>query len=899
LEKEKMKTKMNRILSIIAIVLMSTGAIAVTLQKTSAHTPAWTQPTYAYVTASPNIVGVGQYTLFEMWLDKFPPTAGGLGGDRWRGFQLDITKPDGSKQTLGPFVSGPVGTAWTQYTPDQAGTYTIVFSWPGQTLTNGTGVPNDAGVPAVGDIYQGSTSAPATLTVTQTPVTGWVEPPLPTYYWTRPINDANRGWSSLASNWLKGSWLIGNFQTEGQAPNSPHIMWTKGQVSGGIVDAQWPGQIAYADDYPSPFTGNIIMNGKVYLDTGQDCFPIYGYYAYDLLTGQQLWYKNGTDNGLNNPVTLAQTSSGGGAGPALSQTFPLLSFGQLYHYYSVNGQGVLPYLWMTMGTTWYMLSADTGNWIMTLANVPSGTSVTDQDGSQLLYSYNATSGNLLCWNSSQSIPPASPTGTAQQQWRPRVGAVIDAQNDNSWTKAGPNLVTTGTPWYPSDILPRSGYTMNVTIPKGLPGITRVIQDDHRVPKEILFSVFNTTTATFQIALLRIDEHAAPYSPMPDKTFTQNNNLGFGTTMLWNRNYANPKGGNLTLSFGGLSYNDGVFIVNSKETMEHFGFSLTNGDLIWGPTVPQGAWDMYGFTGTVAYGQLYSCGYAGTLYDYDIKTGELKWTYNATDIGYESPYGNYPLSISAIADGKVYLHSTEHSPTIPLWRGAYIRCLDATSGTELWRLLYYYGFGGASIAVADGYLVGAGSIYDNQIYCIGKGPSATTIEAPMTAVTAGSSVAIQGTVMDTAAGTKQAQQAANFPAGVPAVSDASMEKWMEYLYEQQAKPLNATGVSVTLSYVDPNSNTYSIGTTTSDITGHYAYGFTPTIPGLYTITATFAGTNSFYPSSAETSIVVNSPPPTPSPVKTVNVMTADTFYIFAAIMIVLIIAVAILILVKRK
>ena len=57
-------------------------------------------------------------------------------------------------------------------------------------------------------------------------------------------------------------------------------------------------------------------------------------------------------------------------------------------------------------------------------------------------------------------------------------------------------------------------------------------------------------------------------------------------------------------------------------------------------------------------------------------------------------------------------------------------------------------------------------YDNQIYCIGKGPSGTTVEAPMTAVTAGDSVVIQGTVTDKSPGTKAK--------GTPAVSDASMD-----------------------------------------------------------------------------------------------------------------------------
>src|SRR5512138_2473475 len=123
------------------IMLLGLSIIAASIPFASSHTPAWDIPTYAFVTTSPDTVGVNQYTLIVMWLDKYPPTAGGLGGDRWQGFSVAITKPDGTTQTLGPFASGPVGSTFTTYTPDQVGDYKIVFSWPGQTLTNGTGVP--------------------------------------------------------------------------------------------------------------------------------------------------------------------------------------------------------------------------------------------------------------------------------------------------------------------------------------------------------------------------------------------------------------------------------------------------------------------------------------------------------------------------------------------------------------------------------------------------------------------------------------------------------------------------------------------------------------------------------------------------------------------------------------
>jgi hypothetical protein len=101
--------------------------------------------------------------------------------------------------------------------------------------------------------------------------------------------------------------------------------------------------------------------------------------------------------------------------------------------------------------------------------------------------------------------------------------------------------------------------------------------------------------------------------------------------------------------------------------------------------------------------------------------------------------------------------------------------------------------------------------------------------------------------------------------------------MEYLYQQQPEPTTATGVPVTLSYTDPNGNTYSMGTTTSDITGHYSYAFTPTIPGKYTITATFGGTNSYFSSTAETPYLFDKPATTAAPTATPT-SVADMYFV---------------------
>jgi hypothetical protein len=252
--------------------------------------------------------------------------------------------------------------------------------------------------------------------------------------------------------------------------------------------------------------------------------------------------------------------------------------------------------------------------------------------------------------------------------------------------------------------------------------------------------------------------------------------------------------------------------------------------------------------------------------------------------------------TVLVDGKLYEYGGYSIGYMinPIPRFAMLVCINATTGDVIFTL----NGGVAPGAAANGYVIGSG-IYDGQLYCLGKGPTSTTVSAPMTAITAGTTAIIQGSVFDESPASSSATLAAMYPNGVPAISDADMSVWMDYLHMQNATLLNTppkcTGVPVMLTAVDPNGNSINIGTTTSNGDGHFAYQWTPNTAGLYTIYATFAGSDSYFTSHGITSATVASvASPTPAPTSGTQsaVSNSDMLMYLAIGIIAIIIAIAI-------
>jgi hypothetical protein len=244
---------------------------------------------------------------------------------------------------------------------------------------------------------------------------------------------------------------------------------------------------------------------------------------------------------------------------------------------------------------------------------------------------------------------------------------------------------------------------------------------------------------------------------------------------------------------------------------------------------------------------------------------------------------------------------EHSPIDPTGRGAPMVVLDAETGEEIWTLSWFNNWWGGHVIIGDSIMAGLNA-YDGRIYSIGKGPSATTISAASPKISVeGDSVLVEGTVMDISPGTEQYALTARFPNGVPAVVDDNQTAWMEYVYMQYPRPTDVNGVEVTISVLDPNGNIYDVGTATSDASGTYCCEFTPAVPGLYTVIATFAGSEAYCGSSAETYLKVNNAPAETAPATEPPAPMTDTYVLgLGAASIVAIVAIGlVLILMLRK
>ena len=285
---------------------------------------------------------------------------------------------------------------------------------------------------------------------------------------------------------------------------------------------------------------------------------------------------------------------------------------------------------------------------------------------------------------------------------------------------------------------------------------------------------------------------------------------------------------------------GKVFVPSSTDRKYRAYDIETGDLIWTSDAADYPWGAFWTYATgVAYGNIYAGSYDGHLYCFDADTGDTVWDYySGDDPTGNTPYGDWPFyGTPAIADGKVYKSTTEHSPTQPFVRGFRLYCFDAITGDKIWDISG--AFGTRDIAIAEGALLTTNA-YNGLLHCFDKGPTTTSVSVSQSAIANGSSVFISGRVLD---------QSPAQP-DTPCVSKDIMSAWMEYLHMQKPAPAHAniTGVPVTLyATAEHGEHAITLGTVVSDEDGYYNLTWTPTTTDHYRINTIFGGDDSYYSS----------------------------------------------------
>ncbi|WGM90091.1 MAG: PQQ-binding-like beta-propeller repeat protein [Candidatus Bathyarchaeum tardum] len=785
--------KPNKIqLSAIALTLIFTISTLAILPSAFAQAPGYKE-TFAFIGGIPNPVGVNQQVLLHIGV----PTPIAHPQPGWYDLTVEVTDPSGNTEILGPFDTDTTGGTGVVFTPTQVGTYTLRTHFPEQA----TEVDYNRIGPA-GTIMRESYSEPMELIVQSEPTQHYQGQPLPTEYWSRPIDAQLWSWASVGGQWLHTTNRAQNFndriKDDNAMPMAPHILWAKPQEFGGLIGGS--GELGvhsydHGDAYEGKWSPPVIINGVLYYNQ----FNANGgtnveqeVVAVDLHTGEEVWRR-----------------------PLVDSTGAVhrLAFGQIFYWSSYNMHGAFPYLWATQGSTWHAFDAATGRWVYSMENVPSGANLYGPRGEIYRYSINLNSATMSLWNSSRVV-------SSDGSWlRGNQGTVFDARNGIEWTN---------------------------DIPTGLGGAVHHVRYG-------------------EIAVGALDQRSA-VARNPTRFWAFSLEPGNEGDLIFNVEWDLPRE-NVTTHLTQISVEEDIFVVYLRETREFYGFSLSTGAELWGPTPRQSYLDSYGFASMndwefIYDGKLISGNVGGIVYCYDVQTGNPLWTFENDDPYSEILWSNnWPIRKAFISNGILVISHDEHSPIDPLPRGAPTVAVDLETGEQVWSVNIRGTQWGGTPVIGDS-IIAAYNTYDNRIYAIGKGPSAVSIEAPLTGVTPGSYVVVRGMLTDISPGTDDYRIAARFPNGVPVVSDADMSEWMQYVYMQFEQPADVNGVPVKIEIVDPNGHYEWIGTATTDVYGNYGYSFRPQVEGQYMIIATFEGSASYFGSTSTTYFTVD-PAPTPA------------------------------------
>jgi outer membrane protein assembly factor BamB len=893
--KAKVKT------TVIAIVLLMSSVTLMTNVSVKAQVSA-TQPTAgplpagvtpkltvttigAYLSVTPSLVGVGQPFLVNMW--TVPP----LPANKMfvKAYVVTITKPDGTNVSVGPLNSFPGDTtAYFTYVADQTGTYKFNFNrlgeyFPTGRYFNGYIVTNSSGT-AYDSCYINPDSAPEVDVSAQSAlVASWPPAPLPTDYWTRPVEPYNREWWPILGYWPntgivggEAAWDVGgaewnalypntntymssyNFDPWIQGPTSAHIVWKRQNALGGLIGGTG-GDVSFTlpgltgSGYPS-----IIFEGRCYqtiVEPAQTPALINGTYqyqpgnvsigavtmwqCYDLRTGKVYWER---------PLAPGETAP----------TFVELALQAPEVAGATARVGRTPYLDVITGPSGSnpgrLIKYDpwTGAVAINVTAAPTGVSAGTLYGYPYVLSVQSLGGGVY-----------------------RLINWTIENNAGNWVAAGGG------------------------------GVATVDNFTARIKGNITFPFSSIGTADYESMLTcTTGSLTSNASGNAEGVFLMGASLTTGQ-LLWNETLNAATGYN---EFSGIDpiADHGKYATRNRDG-SYYCFDMYTGKFLWKSPLPSYPWGVFeSYAVQSAYGYLFTDSYAG-VQAIDWNTGKQAWLFTAlTPYSFETPYevngtGVYSWHAAGfVADGMVYTFNSEHTPSQPITRGWRLFCLNATTGQEIWSITTGEGVPGSRYfmgAICDGYMAFVDE-YDITMYVYGRGLSATTVSTPDTAVPLGTQVLIKGTVLD---------QSPAQP-GTPCVSHDSMATQMEYLHMQLpingiAHNVTMTGVPVILTAIGSDGTVIDLGTTTTNpYYGTFSLAWTPPKQDTYTITATFAGDNSYGSSSAGAGLLVSPAPaasPTPTPPAAQPVPDYTAALIGIAIAIIAAIAIVGIILYRKK
>lgn len=859
-----MKHIYKKIFTMIALILLSMFILPFSLLDTAKAQLATQQPvsgplpssatvdatvtTVASISFRPNPIGIGQTLIVNMWI-----TPGVSSNNRLipQGYIVTITAPDGTvdKRTLS---SEPATAAqWFELTPDQIGTWQFKFEFtgtyfpPGYYFDGKVYSTSVTGSNLYGSAYYlPSTTQVQNLTVQQDMVWSWPPAALPTDYWIRPASLNNREW------WP----ILGNYPSDGYQ---------------GVGYPNW--ETLYPNT--NPYDSNGVYNFIPWVQAPN--------------TAHVIWKRQGAIAGLiGGPATqYGLTASPGSPSVVYSgrcyQTVTLAngtSAAQCYDlrtgkiYYEIPG-GVTPTNVIYnnpvgSGTTIAGNELGATSWSVDLISI-SGSSLLKTNaytGAASNYSISPISGGTLCNQLGGYVLSLQTLGnTTNPQYR-----LINWTTRGTSTSIASRIVSNIT--WPWNQLPTNTYSsaVGMCVADFNAGIAAYITRTYQNGSNIYWNI-NVTAASLTTGQL-----------LPWKVVITDDATYSSSCCLADHG---------KVAFLGQR---GFF----------WAYDLATGQLAWKSETMDYPWASNSFGAYAiqsAYGMFFRQAYDG-VYAFNWTDGKIVWHYKAPTLAHsETPYidnGTEVYSFNGgaeIADGKMYVYNTEHTPTWPLTRGWSLHCINITTGEGIWKINNPMQQG----AIADGYLV-APNPWDGNLYVFGKGLSATTVSVPQTQITAGQSSIISGTVLD--------QSPAQ--TGKPCVSASSMELQMEYIHlQQQIGGLwgneTLTGVPVSLDAIDPNGNAVHIADVTSEgYSGSYAYTWKPDMPGQYKITATFAGDDSYGSSFATAyATVVEAQAETATPTTVITQgLAANEFYpalIGATLAIIIAMAVIAVLLLRKK